>query len=153
MGEMLQTVSCFSPYAEWTRRYSSGVLAATTSTMRSRLIQLKAFEKSSLTMTWLLLLCNGNLLRYHGVVERNRISSLQSHGKALKIIIIIADHKRRRAHLSPEQYADSKQQTPAPLFERQAGCRERESTELYDHHLTANHTRTQYCHHFRRTGG
>ena len=28
--------------------------------------------------------CNGNLLCYHGVVERNRISSLQSHGKALK---------------------------------------------------------------------
>jgi len=28
--------------------------------------------------------CNGNLLCYHGVVERNRISSLQSHGKAWK---------------------------------------------------------------------
>ena len=28
--------------------------------------------------------CNGNLLCYHGVVERNRISSLQSHGKALE---------------------------------------------------------------------
>jgi len=27
--------------------------------------------------------CNGNLLCYHGVVERNRISCLQSHGKAL----------------------------------------------------------------------
>jgi len=27
---------------------------------------------------------NGNLLCYHGVVERNRISSLQSHGKALE---------------------------------------------------------------------
>ena len=27
--------------------------------------------------------CNGNLLCYHGVVKRNRISSLQSHGKAL----------------------------------------------------------------------
>ena len=26
--------------------------------------------------------CNGNLLCYHGVVERNRISSSQSHGKA-----------------------------------------------------------------------
>jgi len=25
--------------------------------------------------------CNSNLLCYHGVVERNRISSLQSHGK------------------------------------------------------------------------
>jgi len=40
--------------------------------------------------------CNGSLLCYHGVVERNRISSLQSRGKALKkecclpgIIIII----------------------------------------------------------------
>jgi len=33
--------------------------------------------------------CNGNLLCNHGVVERNRISSLQSHGKALEIIIII----------------------------------------------------------------
>ena len=38
--------------------------------------------------------CNGNLLCYHGVVERNRISSLQSHGKALEkecclMIIII----------------------------------------------------------------
>ena len=28
--------------------------------------------------------CNGNLLCYHGVVQRNRISSLQSHGKALE---------------------------------------------------------------------
>ena len=28
--------------------------------------------------------CNGNLLSGHGVVERNRISSLQSHGKALE---------------------------------------------------------------------
>ena len=28
--------------------------------------------------------CNGNLPCYHGVVERNRISSLQSHGKALE---------------------------------------------------------------------
>jgi len=28
--------------------------------------------------------CNGNLLCYHGVVETNRISSLQSHGKALE---------------------------------------------------------------------
>ena len=28
--------------------------------------------------------CNGNLLCYHGVVERNRIYSLQSHGKALE---------------------------------------------------------------------
>jgi len=28
--------------------------------------------------------CNGNLLCYHGVVEINRISSLQSHGKALE---------------------------------------------------------------------
>jgi len=28
--------------------------------------------------------CNGNLLCYHGVVERNRISSLQSHGMALE---------------------------------------------------------------------
>jgi len=28
--------------------------------------------------------CNGNLLCYHGVVERNRISSLQRHGKALE---------------------------------------------------------------------
>jgi len=28
--------------------------------------------------------CNGNLLCYHGVVERNRISSMQSHGKALE---------------------------------------------------------------------
>jgi len=28
--------------------------------------------------------CNGNLLCYHGVVERNRISSLQSHGQALE---------------------------------------------------------------------
>ena len=28
--------------------------------------------------------CNGNLLCYHGVVKRNRISSLQSHGKALE---------------------------------------------------------------------
>jgi len=28
--------------------------------------------------------CNGNLLCYYGVVERNRISSLQSHGKALE---------------------------------------------------------------------
>ena len=28
--------------------------------------------------------CNGNLLCYHGVVGRNRISSLQSHGKALE---------------------------------------------------------------------
>jgi len=27
--------------------------------------------------------CNGNLLCYHSVVEKNRISSLQSHGKAL----------------------------------------------------------------------
>ena len=31
--------------------------------------------------------CNGNLLCYHGVVERNRISSLQSHGKALLLLI------------------------------------------------------------------
>ena len=28
--------------------------------------------------------CNGNLLCYHGVVGRNRISSLQSHEKALE---------------------------------------------------------------------
>jgi len=28
--------------------------------------------------------CNGNLLCDHGVVERNRISSLQSHGKAFE---------------------------------------------------------------------
>jgi len=28
--------------------------------------------------------CSGNLLSYHGVVERNCISSLQSHGKALE---------------------------------------------------------------------
>jgi len=28
--------------------------------------------------------CHGNLLCCHGVVERNRISSLQSHGKALE---------------------------------------------------------------------
>ena len=28
--------------------------------------------------------CNGNLLCDHGVAERNRISSLQSHGKALE---------------------------------------------------------------------
>ena len=28
--------------------------------------------------------CNGNLLCCHSVVERNRISSLQSHGKALE---------------------------------------------------------------------
>ena len=28
--------------------------------------------------------CNGSLLCYHGVMERNRISSLQSHGKALE---------------------------------------------------------------------
>jgi len=28
--------------------------------------------------------CNGNLLCYHGVVERKRISSLQRHGKALE---------------------------------------------------------------------
>jgi len=33
--------------------------------------------------------CNGNLLCYNSVVERNRISSLQSHGKALEITIII----------------------------------------------------------------
>jgi len=32
--------------------------------------------------------CNGNLLCYHGVVERNRISSLQSHGKALLLWFI-----------------------------------------------------------------
>jgi len=35
--------------------------------------------------------CNGNLLCYHGVVERNRISSLQSHRKALERLIIIKD--------------------------------------------------------------
>ena len=28
--------------------------------------------------------CNGNLLCDHGVEERNRISSMQSHGKALE---------------------------------------------------------------------
>ena len=28
--------------------------------------------------------CNGNLLSDHGVVESNRISSLQTHGKALE---------------------------------------------------------------------
>jgi len=28
--------------------------------------------------------CNGNLLCYHGVVDRNRISSLQIHGKVLE---------------------------------------------------------------------
>ena len=28
--------------------------------------------------------CSGNLLCYHGVVDRNRISCLQSHGKALE---------------------------------------------------------------------
>jgi len=28
--------------------------------------------------------CNSNLLCFHGVVERNRISSLQSYGKALE---------------------------------------------------------------------
>ena len=28
--------------------------------------------------------CNDNLLCGHGVVERNRISSLESHGKALE---------------------------------------------------------------------
>jgi len=28
--------------------------------------------------------CNGNLLCDHGVVERNRISSLESHGKTLE---------------------------------------------------------------------
>ena len=28
--------------------------------------------------------CNGNLLYDHGVAERNRISSLESHGKALE---------------------------------------------------------------------
>ena len=28
--------------------------------------------------------CNGNFLCYHGVVERNRISSLESHGKAYR---------------------------------------------------------------------
>ena len=28
--------------------------------------------------------CNGSLLCYHGVMERNHISSLQSHGKALE---------------------------------------------------------------------
>jgi len=33
--------------------------------------------------------CNGNLLCYHGVVERNRISSLQSHGKALLILLCV----------------------------------------------------------------
>jgi len=49
--------------------------------------------------------CNGNLLCYHGVVERNRISSAQSHGKALEKecclpgvfcdIIIITQHLTR----------------------------------------------------------
>ena len=33
--------------------------------------------------------CNGNLLCYHGVVERNRISSLQSHGNALLLLCVI----------------------------------------------------------------
>ena len=32
---------------------------------------------------------NGNLLCYHGVVERNRISSLQSHGNALLLLCVI----------------------------------------------------------------
>jgi len=42
--------------------------------------------------------CNGNLLCYHGVVERNRISSLQSHGKATTLCLLLlllkisADH-------------------------------------------------------------
>jgi len=31
---------------------------------------------------------NGNLLCYHGVVERNRISSLQSHGNALLLLLL-----------------------------------------------------------------
>ena len=35
--------------------------------------------------------CNGNLLCYHGVVERNRISSLQSHGKALEKECCLSD--------------------------------------------------------------
>ena len=30
------------------------------------------------------MVCNGNLLCYHDVVERNCISSLQSHGKPLE---------------------------------------------------------------------
>ena len=34
--------------------------------------------------------CNGNLLCDHGVVERNRISSLESHGKALEKKINVA---------------------------------------------------------------
>ena len=33
--------------------------------------------------------CNGNLLCYHGVVERNRISSLQSHGKSLLLLLLL----------------------------------------------------------------
>ena len=50
--------------------------------------------------------CNGNLLCYHGVVERNRISSLQSHGKALEkeccILVVFCDTGDTPANLMCE---------------------------------------------------
>ena len=50
--------------------------------------------------------CNGNLLSDHGVVERNRISSLQSHGKALekecRLLGIFCDSGDTPANLSCE---------------------------------------------------
>jgi len=41
--------------------------------------------------------CNGNLLCYHDVVERNRISSLQSHGKAYYYPCIIHTEEQTEA--------------------------------------------------------
>jgi len=50
--------------------------------------------------------CNGNLLSDHGVVERNRISSLQSHGKALEkeccLSVVFCDSGDTPANLSCE---------------------------------------------------
>jgi len=45
--------------------------------------------KSLFIITIIFYGCNSNLLCYHGVVERNCISSLHSHGKAISLLFII----------------------------------------------------------------
>ena len=45
--------------------------------------------KSLFIITIIFYGCNSNLLCYHGVVERNCISFLHSHGKAISLLFII----------------------------------------------------------------
>jgi len=50
--------------------------------------------------------------------------------------------RRNQTNLSPDQFADTEEQTPAPLVECESCRSEREATELNDNHLT--HTKDKH---------